>query len=604
MKSYSWKISGLLLFLFVVGLLTWLTPTSAPAGQRSVSLANTGDDPAGALEFMVSDPVLPTISPALRDLPLATDDQILDREINPRHNPLLLENITSENIQNVVDPLLGLDKFDAGRTPLPILSFDGLINTSGVTPPDTVGDVGLNHYVQAVNATRLIIYDKSGNVLVGPIQMNDLWPSGGCAASNSGDPIVVYDGLADRWVIAQFRSGFANGFCVAVSQTPDATGSYYGYEFSTPDFPDYFKIGVWPDAYYIGSNESAYSAYALNRDRMLQGLSATFQRFTGQTNFILPADIDGPTLPPAGAPGYFYTYKDNTFHGGTDRLEIFAFDVDWVTPANSTFTIADTLLVAPYTYTVCGFFVLNCIDQPATTQDVDPVSEWPMWRLAYRNFGGYETMVANFAIDVGGDLSGIRWYELRKSGADWTIYQEGTHSPDSNHRWMGSIAMDKDGNMALGYNVSNNSDIFPSIRYVTRLAGDPLNSWDVEQTLITGGGSQTGSNRWGDYSAMSVDPADDCTFWFTGEYYTSSSSTSWRTRIGTFKIPTCGQGGGTPTPTSQPPTATPTVEPPTATPTSQPPTATPTVEPPTATPTSVPDDDFYLWLPVVIDNED
>jgi len=327
---------------------------------------------------------------------------------------------------------------------------------------------------------------------------------------------------------------------MAVSQTSSALGAFFTYEFVFPQFPDYFKIGAWSDAYYLGSNESAYSAYAIDRTQMLSGLPASFVRFTGETNFLMPATVNGPTPPLAGAPGLFYTFKDNSFHGGVDRLEIFALQVNWITPASSTFTKTEMLPVTSYTYTVCGFFVLNCIPQPETTQRLDPVSEWPMWPLAYRNFGSHETMVANFTIDVGNDRAGVRWYELRRSGASWVIRQEGTHAPGNPNRWMGSIGIDEAGNIALGYSIDRRIVplIFPSLRYAVRFATDPLGTLREETLLVAGTNSQVGSNRWGDYSAMSVDPADNCTFWYTGEY-AATRNTQWRTRIGAFKMPNC-----------------------------------------------------------------
>lgn len=239
-----------------------------------------------------------------------------------------------------------------------------------------------------------------------------------------------------------------------------------------------------------------------------------------------------------------YTFKDNMFHGGVDRLEIFELHVDWAVPAHSTFVLADTLAVTPYTYTVCGFFRPSCIPQPDTSRRVDALSEWPMWPLAYRTVGEHETMVANFTINVGNQRAGIRWFELRRGAGGWAIYQEGTHAPGAQHRWMASIGVDGLGNIALGYSTvlkSNNPStaVYPSLAYATRLATDPLNTLQDEAVLVAGSGSQTGSSRWGDYSAMTVDPSDDCTFWYTGEYYAATSSKSWRTRIGTFKVPGC-----------------------------------------------------------------
>jgi uncharacterized repeat protein (TIGR01451 family) len=513
---------------------TTIAAGRGPSGRQLPVNAQASATMEGPL---VTETAPPQLSRPVRELPVAQPEPILETELNPRQNPFVNFPLDFPNISGPADPLLQIEATNNGRTPTPTLTFEGVDNFCGCSPPDTIGDVGPNHYVQMVNATKFNIYDKNGNLLTGPTDLNDLWSSGNCSVSDNGDPIVVYDSLADRWVLAQFSTG--NGVCVAVSQTADPTGAYYGYEFTTPTFPDYFKISVWPDAYYMTANESSYTAFALERADMLNGLPATSVRFSGQTNFLLAADVDGPTPPPANTPGLFYTFKDNSFHGGTDRLEIFELDVDWVTPGNSTFTLAQSLNITSYTYTVCGFFVLNCIPQLGTTQRVDAVSEWPMWRLAYRNFGSHETLLANFAVDVGSDRSGIRWYELRRSGGTWSIYQEGTHAPaDTTHRFMGSIAMDGQGNIALAYSASS-STMNPAIRYATRLASDPLGTLQAEETLYAGAGSQTGSNRWGDYSAISIDPSDDCTFWVTNEYYPSNSGNNWNTRIGKFTIPEC-----------------------------------------------------------------
>ena len=330
--------------------------------------------------------------------------------------------------------------------------------------------------------------------------------------------------------------------CIAVSQNANPLGSYWLYEFNVGSFPDYFKFGVWPDAYYMSANESSYTAYAFDRTSMLSGAPATAQKFTGQTNFLLPADVDGATPPPAGTPGLFYTFKDDSFHGGTDRVELFAFDVDWSTPANTTFALAASYPIASFTYTPCGFFQFNCVRQRDTVRRVDALGEWPMFRFAYRNLGTHEAMVGAFTVGGGSGEVGaaIRWFELRRTGGGaWSLYQEGTYDPGDGHdRFNASIAVDAAGNIALGYSVSSSS-MYPSIRYATRLAGDPLGSLGTEAEMRTGAGSQTGSNRWGDYSAMSVDPTNGCTFWYTNEYYAASSSSTWSTRIAAFTIPEC-----------------------------------------------------------------
>ncbi|MBK8433628.1 MAG: carboxypeptidase regulatory-like domain-containing protein [Chloroflexi bacterium] len=225
---------------------------------------------------------------------------------------------------------------------------------------------------------------------------------------------------------------------------------------------------------------------------------------------------------------------------GVDRLAFYEFDVDWATPGNTTFTMVDEIPIADYNYTVCGFFVGDCIPQPGTAQELDSLSYWPMWRFGYRNLGSYEALVGNFTVDVNGaDRAAIRWFELRDSGSGWDLHQEGTHAPDSDHRWMGSIAMDGSGNIALGYSVSSGTTI-PSIRYATRLASDPLGTLQAEENVITGGTQTGGASRWGDYSSMSVDPADDCTFWYTNEYHdVNATAFNWNTRIVVFRIPEC-----------------------------------------------------------------
>ncbi|MGH2987736.1 MAG: hypothetical protein ACRDLO_13760 [Solirubrobacterales bacterium] len=268
--------------------------------------------------------------------------------------------------------------------------------------------------------------------------------------------------------------------------------------------------------------------------------TAAFVRFQGQDNFLLPADVDGPTPPPHEG-GLFYTFKDDIFHPGADRIELFQLIPDFTTPANSTFRRINRFRIAPFTYTVCGFFNLDCIRQRGTDQKVDAVSEWPMWRFAYRSFPDHEALVGNFTIRGSNGEAGaaIRWFELRDAGSGWTVFQEGTHDPpDGNDRFMGSIAMDGDGDIALGYSVSS-SRLFPSIRYATRCAGDPPGSLQAEQTLRAGNGSQTASNRWGDYSAMSIDPVTDRGFWYTNQYYNPSSGSDWKTAIGTFASPDC-----------------------------------------------------------------
>lgn len=429
-----------------------------------------------------------------------------------------------------------------GRTPPTALTFDGTGNPaacSGCTPPDTVGDVGPNNYIQMVNATKVAIYNKAG-VLQTPIfDLGSLFSTAPCNG-NDGDPVVLYDELADRWLLSQFAATPDHHLCFAISQTADPLGAYHLYTFNTgADFPDYFKVGVWPDGYYVSSNEATYSAYAFDRTKMLAGDPASFVKVTGQTNFLLPADVDGPISPSGG--GLFYTFKDNNFHGGADRIELFQLSPNFANPPASTFSLINTFPIAAFTYTPCGFFVLDCVPQQGTAQGLDAIGEWPMQRFPYRSVNSVQHLVGNFTVGGGSGGAGaaIRWFELRNIGAGWTLFQQGTQDTPGVDQWMGSIAMDTSGDIALGYSESS-STTFPSIRYATRGPGDPPGTLQAEQVLQAGGGSQTSTfNRWGDYSAMSVDPANHCTFWYTNEFYASNSATAWQTKVGNFTVPAC-----------------------------------------------------------------
>jgi hypothetical protein len=422
-------------------------------------------------------------------------------------------------------------KFEGGRNPN---------GCGGCSPPDPNGDVGPNNYVQTVNATKVAVFDKTGNLLAAPFDLGSLWPGGGCVA-DVGDPVVLYDRMANRWLISQL--GSPSDACVAISQSGDPLGSYFIYDFSLGDFPDYLKFGVWNGAYLAAANESTYSAYAFERAKMLVGdRTAHFIKFTGGTNFLLPADIDGATLPPAGTPGFFYTFKDHDFHGGgPDRIELWALDFDFANPPNSTFTLEARFAVPEFTYTVCGFFNFDCVRQRGTTQRIDVVSEWPMHRFPYRNFGDHQTLLGNFTVGGGTGQTGaaIRWFELRNTGSGWNLFQTGTYDPgDGNDRFLGSIAMDGAGDIALGFAVSS-SATFPSIHYVTRTPSDPPGTFGTERAVVNGRGSQTQSDRWGDYSAMTVDPVNDCSFWYTHEFYPRNSGSDWHTAVGVFTLPSC-----------------------------------------------------------------
>jgi len=414
-------------------------------------------------------------------------------------------------------------------------------------PPDTNMAVGPTRIVQIVNSD-FAVFNKTGTALFGPVAINTLWSGfgGGCQTNDDGDPVVQYDLIADRWVITQFSVSTTPYLeCVAVSTSADPTGSYnrYAFNYGNSDFPDYPKLGVWPDAYYItynifagGTTFSGARICAFDRTKMLAGLPATQQCFNTGSSFggVLPADLDGSRLPPAGAPNYVLALGANP-----NQLAFWKFHVDWTTPGNSTLTGPSTLAVAAFTEACSAG---TCIPQSGTTQQLDSLADRLMYRFAYRNFGDHEALVVNHSVTAGSS-TGARWYELRVAGGNLSLFQQGTYAPDANFRWMGSIAMDHQGNMGLGFSLSS-STVHPRIAWTGRLAGDASGAMTQgEATIINGGGSQSGGlglTRWGDYSAMRIDPSDDCTFWYTTEYIPSTGEFNWATQIASFKFPSCG----------------------------------------------------------------
>ncbi len=425
--------------------------------------------------------------------------------------------------------------------------FTGPQGTYSVTgvPPDPNAAVGSTQVVEVVNTAYAVFNKSTGTAAYGPVDTSTIFSGfgGSCQSTNDGDATVRWDTLASRWIVTQFANvSSASGpyyECVAVSTSADATGSYNRYSYQFSSFPDYPKISVWPDAYYItynlfnGNTFVGAEACAMDRSKMLTGAAATQQCFTTSSSYggLLAGDLDGSTAPPSG--------ENELLVGlGTTNtsLAYWKFHVDWTTPANSTFTGPSSMTVASYT-TACGS-TGTCVPQSGTTNQLDSLSDRVMYRLAYRNYGDHEAFVTNHAVTVGSSV-GTRWYELRLSGGNPTVYQQGTYAPDATYRWMGSIAMDHVGNIALGYSQSSSS-VHPSIRFTGRAPGDPLGTMtQAETTTITGAGSQTGYSRWGDYTSMAVDPSDDCTFWYTNEYEPANGSFNWHTRLTSFTLPGC-----------------------------------------------------------------
>jgi hypothetical protein len=434
--------------------------------------------------------------------------------------------------------------------------FTGPQGTFAVTvaPSDSNGAVGPQDFVETVN-TDFAVFNKDssrgavGTVRYGPVQINTLWSGFGglCQADNDGDPTVIYDSIANRWLITQFAVTNPNpNFyqCIAVSTGSDPTGSYYRYAFAFPDFPDYPKFGLWPDAYYASFNMFDPSTMgflggevcALNRASMLSGANAASVCTNPDPNnfaSMLPSTLDGSRLPPAGSPNYMLEIWN------TSSLALWKFHVDWTTPANSTVTGPTLIPVASFTLP-CGQTSCDAVPQVGTSQLLDTLGDRLMYRLAYRNFGSYESLVVDHTVTAGSSV-GMRWYEIRSPGGTPTVFQSGTYAPDSSYRWMGSIAQDQSGDMAMGFSISSSST-HPGISYTGRLASDPLGSMaQGEASVLVGGGSQTtGLDRWGDYTSMAVDPTDDCTFWYTDQYIPSNGTFNWKTQIASFKFSSCG----------------------------------------------------------------
>src|ERR1700704_4217039 len=363
-------------------------------------------------------------------------------------------------------------------TPVVGTSFEGLgAGQYGFTvnsaPPDTNGTVGATQYVQWVNSSFAIFNKSSGALIAGPTAGNTLWSGfgGGCQTNNDGDPVVLYDKLAQRWVFSQFSVTTTPYLqCVAVSTTSDATGSYNRYSFQYTNFDDYPKMGVWPDGYYEtfnmfnGNTFLGADACAYDRVAMLAGLAATQVCFQQNSTVggLLPSDLDGTTAPPVGSPNYMLYF-------GTNTLSLFKFHVDFATPGNSTFLGPTSIGVAAFT-PLCN--AGTCVVQPGTSQQLDSVADRLMYRLAYRNLGTQESLVTNHSVAVSGGGGGVRWYEIQNPSGTPLLAQQGTFAPDASYRWMGSIAMDRDGDIAVGYSISSAS-INPSIRYTGRVSSDP-----------------------------------------------------------------------------------------------------------------------------------
>ena len=449
---------------------------------------------------------------------------------------------------NGIDSVLQTDAVLAAPAPAPTTSFAGLdLATYGAGwPPDTHGDVGPTHYIQAVN-TSIGIFDKATGARLAAFTFNNFFVanggSGACATLNYGDPFVLYDQVSGRWIITDFAwLNTTSGpyyECIAVSKSADpVSGGWWLYTLTadTASLNDYPKLGIWSDGIYMSANMfkrgrtyAGAKLWALNRDDLISGAALRTVAFQlGNSYFsLLPANFKG-TTPPANTPEYFMSdYGSNT------NVKLWKFKVNWTTPSSSTLTGPTSIPVASFTRPSS-----NSVPQLGSTEKLDTLGDRLLTWLQYRNIGGTESLWVSRSV-VSGSSYGIRWMEVRGMSGTPTVYQQGTYAPDATYRWMPSLAVNKFGDMAVGYSASSSS-MYPAIRYAGRLSTDALGTLgQTEQTMIAGTGAQSGGyNRWGDYASMSVDPVDDCTFWFTTEYYAATGN-NWQTRIGSFKFPNC-----------------------------------------------------------------
>jgi hypothetical protein len=439
-------------------------------------------------------------------------------------------------------------------------TITGELNFAGQSAPGSepysaaTGAVGATQYVQLVNDEYTVYNKTTGAVIAGPVAESTLWTGSGdvCATNAGGDGVVTYDQIANVWVflVHAVPTGGPYLDCMAISTTSDATGTYNLYDYTlTEAYPDKPKLGLWADGYYISQDilnpktlvfqrSQACSVYRAAMLADAPSNSVCFQGSLSLPTFVVTT-LDGQTLPNTGEPAFFWQL-DQRPNNGRNNLNSFQFSVNWTDISSSTFTGPVANALPAYT-DACDNFK-PCIQQPGTTQLVQGWGDRLMSPISYRNFGTYESVLMAHAVSVGGTAAShaaIRWYEYRTPLTP-VIYQSETFSPDkTSFRWVPSIAQDQYGDIAVGYNISSKT-IYPGIRFAVHVPTDALNTLEKEQIIVTGAGSQIGSNTyWSSYTSMTLDPVDDCTFYYTAQYYAATSAEGWLTWIKSFRLPSC-----------------------------------------------------------------
>lgn len=414
-----------------------------------------------------------------------------------------------------------------------------------IAPPDTDGQVGPNHFVQMINLVTTI-FDKQGNIVVLPFGSNAFWDGvgGNCEPNNQGDPIVLYDEQADRWVVSQFAfpdSQRSFSQCVAVSQTGDPMGGYNRYEFNFDSigFPDYPKHGIVTDSITMMANifvPRGRSFYwggtflgVMDKNAMYNGDPASLLGSnigTGEFGFVA-GDLDGSGT----APALFATAMSNA-----NQFDIWQANVDWNTEIFSVSRIAQ-IPITPFDTDLCTASREACIPQPEGGPALEALSDRLMHRLQLRDFVSHRTMVTSHAVDVGGGRAGVRWYEFRDRGDGWFLYQEGTFAPnDGENRWVPSAAMNAAGDIGVGYLIASDSTYVSTAASGQSAAASGTGAFDADELICApGSGVQLSVNRAGDYASTSIDPVDD-TFWHTNEVFAKTGSYQWATWICEFAV--------------------------------------------------------------------